>query len=1217
MAQVILGAVGQALGGHVGRAIGLALGQAADRTFLNGLTTRQVGPRLTGLQLSGSAQGDPIKQVFGKARVAGTVIWAARLRENRSTTRASKTATKTESFSYSLSFAVALCEGPVDGIGRVWADGQALDLAQVAYRLYPGDDDQGPDALIAAIEGTAPAYRGLAYIVFEDLDITPFGNRPPSLSVEVFRRPRGPLPDLEARVTGVCLIPGAGEFVYATTPVAALSGLTHASPETQHASGGRTDFVVSLDQLAAQLPAVTQVNLVVSWFGTSLDAGLCEIRPGVEAADKATTVEWSVAGVTRAAAHVVSQVGGRPAYGGTPADAVVIEAIRELKRRGYAVTLIPFILMDCDGYPWRGRIAADAAGDVAAFMDGDWGFRRFVRHVASLGAAAGGVEAMVMGSELRGLTTFAAAPGVYPMVTALQALAAEVRGVLPDAKISYGADWSEYFGHHTDDGVWFHLDPLWSDANIDFVGIDWYAPLSDWRDGEEHLDRDLAASIYDADYLTGRIRGGEGFDWYYASDDDRDAQARTPIADTAYGEDWVFRPKDLKTWWSSAHHDRPGGVHAASATAWTPGMKPVRFVEIGCGAIDKGPNAPNRFLDPKSTESAVPWYSSGARDDRAQRACLSAYYAAYGETAFNPGMVEAMAVWCWDARPYPSFPQRSEVWGDSDNWRTGHWLNGRVGAGEARNLIIDIAGQAGIAAEALDLSEVSGSIDGYVVEQPMAAGDALTPVLGYLGLEAVERGGGLGFVGAAHGVDIDVARDDLAYRDRSPVAARRDLVEVPASLTLRCYDVDRDYQLQAVTVRRDAVSGAGQVALDAPLSLSAAQAEAYAGDVLAQAQGVRETVTVEVDPLLVLRLEAGDGVRFDGAAYRVAAVELDETPAVTLAPVAAARRGVAADPSQAEGGGAVAVAPVMTGFMLMDLPCFGVDESNVRPVVVATSDPFAGIDVYAGASPVSLRLRGRIEQMAGIGRTVTALPPQRAHYLLRQAALDIYLEGEAPVTRSQEEVLAGANLICVRAANGEWELMQFVQADALGGGRWRLSGLIRGQWGSEQALAAGVAEGAEVVVLPDAVTRAEIGSDELGLDRLWRSGRAGFGAAADGAWDAHATWTGLALRPRAPVHVRISRSEDVAVSWLRSPRYGGDNWDVEPPLCEDYELYRLTVYDGDDVRRTAEVTAPAWVYAAADVAADFPAGFGDGARIEIAQASQVHGWGPAARVGLR
>lgn len=72
--------------------------------------------------------------------------------------------------------------------------------------------------------------------------------------------------------------------------------------------------------------------------------------------------------------------------------------------------------------------------------------------------------------------------------------------------------------------MYFHLDPLWADPEVDFVGIDNYMPLSDWRDGFEHADAQEGwPAIYDRAYLQGNIAGGEGFDWFYASAADRSA----------------------------------------------------------------------------------------------------------------------------------------------------------------------------------------------------------------------------------------------------------------------------------------------------------------------------------------------------------------------------------------------------------------------------------------------------------------------------------------------------------------------------------------------------------------------------------------------------------------------------------------------------------------------------------------------------------------------
>ncbi len=144
-----------------------------------------------------------------------------------------------------------------------------------------------------------------------------------------------------------------------------------------------------------------------------------------------------------------------------------------------------------------------------------------VLHYAKLCAIAGGVDTFLIASELRGLTTLRDGPASYLFVAALYSLAADVKAILPDAEISYAADWSEYFGHQPQDGsgdVFFHLDQLWASDDIAFIGIDNYMPLTDWRDGRTHHDfLDGHQSIGDLDYLKGRIAGGEGYDWFYAS----------------------------------------------------------------------------------------------------------------------------------------------------------------------------------------------------------------------------------------------------------------------------------------------------------------------------------------------------------------------------------------------------------------------------------------------------------------------------------------------------------------------------------------------------------------------------------------------------------------------------------------------------------------------------------------------------------------------------
>jgi hypothetical protein len=191
MATLVLTAAGQALGGRIGAAVGALIGQQVD-SRLFGPKARQ-GPRLGDLAVQTSSYGSQIPKLFGTMRVAGTVIWATDLREERAKSGGGKGQPKTVNYSYSANFAVALSAREVRAVRRIWADGKLLRgeagdfKTATKYRLHTGSEDQGPDPLIASVQGAGatPAYRGLAYAVFEDFQLADYGNRIPSLTFEV------------------------------------------------------------------------------------------------------------------------------------------------------------------------------------------------------------------------------------------------------------------------------------------------------------------------------------------------------------------------------------------------------------------------------------------------------------------------------------------------------------------------------------------------------------------------------------------------------------------------------------------------------------------------------------------------------------------------------------------------------------------------------------------------------------------------------------------------------------------------------------------------------------------------------------------------------------------------------------------------------------------------------------------------------------------------
>jgi hypothetical protein len=189
MATLNFTAIGTAIGGPLGGAIGGLLGSQIDRAIVGG--GRREGPRLKELGVSTSSYGSPIPRHHGRIRTPGSIVWSTDLVERKEIGGGGKGRPSVTSYSYSVSFAVALSSRPIADLGRIWADGNLLrgaagDLkAGGELRLYTGHGDQPLDPLIASAEPMCPAFRGLAYCVFESLELADFGNRIPALTFEV------------------------------------------------------------------------------------------------------------------------------------------------------------------------------------------------------------------------------------------------------------------------------------------------------------------------------------------------------------------------------------------------------------------------------------------------------------------------------------------------------------------------------------------------------------------------------------------------------------------------------------------------------------------------------------------------------------------------------------------------------------------------------------------------------------------------------------------------------------------------------------------------------------------------------------------------------------------------------------------------------------------------------------------------------------------------
>jgi len=1019
-------------------------------------------------------------------------------------------------------------------------------------------------------------------------------------------------------------------------------------------------------------------------LGVTVSAGAVDsgalLQLDVYQNESITPYDWKVSGLERDdALEVAADVDGNPLFGGTPADRAIYEAIVDLTARGIVVSFCPIILCDqvegnglTDPYggaeqaalPWRGRITCNpapgqpstpdttataatqvnaffgsaAASDIGTGSDGlptwtgsasEWGYRRMVLHYAKLCALAGGVGSFLLGSQLKGLTQVRSdTANTFPAVAALVTLAADVAAILPSAQLSYSADWTEY-GAYVPPGspleLRWPLDSLWASANIDIVCIEYFAPMSDWRDGTTHLDYSATVTNpYDLDYLKSNIEGGEFYDWTYADDAARDAQTRTPITDTAYSKPWVYRPKDIRNWWSRAHYTRSAaGTQSGSPTSWVASSKPLGFTPFGCPAVNKGTNQPSVAYDINSSESAFPHYSNQSRDDLIQRRCLEAMIQYWRDNS-PVGMLstDSMVVAGWDVRPYPAFPSFSAVWPDAPNWRTGHWITGRLGLVSLALLVEDMCELAGLDRTTdLDTTGLYGSsavVRGYLLDKIMAPREMIEPLMTAFNFDSSESGGRIKFFLRANATPVALTTDQLVSEDNNLGGysiTKSQVTELPKVVKLSFYDEGRDYDTASVNGSKGVGNSLNVASIDLPLVFDTAYAQALADTMVHEAWTSRDKAELALPPSLLL-VDPGDllniTIKARDFSFRVVGIEGGEYRKVEAASF---------DVSvfdfldfAAGGGSSGAITVYGESFVVfMDMPLTVGDEVRPwAPRALAYQSPWPGtVNVFEDDDAGGFDLDTQITVPSSFGVLVEPLYSADP-FCFTAGTITVEMFSDTQLLSTTDlAVLNGANTIAIRNEDGLWEFIQFATATLVGTRKYELTRLIRGQLGSEGQMRDPHSVGSLVVYMGgSSFYPVDQTTDQIDIENTFRSGPAPLPMADARYQEQAVTSLGIGLWPYAPVQQEAVRDgSGVTFSWLRRTRYSGDTWPTgEPPLNEESEAYEVDVMDGTTVLRTLTSTTNSVLYAAADETADF-GGAQTSIKIRVYQMSATVGRG--------
>lgn len=653
--------------------------------------------------------------------------------------------------------------------------------------------------------------------------------------------------------------------------------------------------------------------------------------------------------------------------------------------------------------------------------------------------------------------------------------------------------------------------------------------------------------------------------------------------------------------------------------------------EIGCPAIDKGTNAPNLFVDPKSAESALPPFSTGTRDDFLQRMFIDAQTRHWDpgveefEVEANPvssvyggHMVDPARVffWTWDARPFPAFPDLTDVWADGANWQLGHWLNGRLGAAPLSELVQAILSDVDFAHA--ETGELSGIVDGFVIDRIMSPRDALASLMLARFFEACESEGAIRFRHLGAAPLLTLASDDLAVADDSAEAGfrltRGQESEVPRVVRFTYIDGGADYRQAAIESRRLEVRSERVSSTGLPIVSHQADMQRVADIWLQKTWVERETAKLSLPPSR-LALDPGDVITLAladrSSDYRLTRVsDAGARQAEAVASEASLYGVTIAPPRKVTPKQAASFGPVLAVFL--DLPLITGAETPFAPRVAMAADPWPGRVALYRETGDGLMLDRMIDAMATIGRTLTPLAKGPTSRWDEANRLNVRLVSGMLASASAAAVLKGSNVAALETGPGAWEIIQFRDAVLQEDGSHELRGLLRGQAGSEGEMAEMLASDARFVLLNGAISEIGMSEAERGLARDWRWGPASL-AHDDTAYQAATlSFEGVGLRPLSPVHPAAQREAggDITLSWIRRTRVNGDSWaGTDVPLGEESEAYEVEIRDGANIKRLLASTVPSLTYGAAAQVTDFGSSSFTSLDITIYQISRSYGRG--------
>ncbi|SDH74104.1 phage tail protein [Roseospirillum parvum] len=550
------------------------------------------------------------------------------------------------------------------------------------------------------------------------------------------------------------------------------------------------------------------------------------------------------------------------------------------------------------------------------------------------------------------------------------------------------------------------------------------------------------------------------------------------------------------------------------------------------------------------------------------------------------------------------------------------WFNRAEGGGATlADIVTTIAGRCGLEAGDLDVTGLAAvTVPGYMIGRPSTGRAALETLRAAYFFDPVEQDGRIAFVRrATSAVAARITQDDLAVVDKDTgeflSLTITQEIELPRTVSVSYLDPDNDYEQNSQSWTRptnphetmfssEAETVELAIAMTADTAIQIAQTTLYAK--WAEREEYKRHLSwawLHLSPT-----DLTDTVMDDGTVYATRITNADVGADLTVEQnlvrhIAAVYDSDATADAGAGNRSQTIQVRSQTRLFVLDVPLLrDVDDGGGNVTVAyigasAWSDDayWPGCRIYVSADDTTYDAVTVSDAAVAWGACTHALGSTDRPWSTDEdntLTVRMAVGGDSLESVSQRAMLNGANAAAILTANGEVEVIGYRDVVDNGDGTFTLSGLLRGQRGTEWAIGNHAAGDLFLRLDTSAWQAVKQSLDTIGVERFWRG--VTIGTLLEDATRQSVTRIGRDLMPYAAVHLAAAvDGGDIALTWVRRTRMGGAWQDGTEtmPLNEEAEAWEIDVLDGPagDVLRTLSSTTASATYAGADIVTDFGA----------------------------